>query len=67
MIGTETCDDGTNNTEGCSNDCKGKQTPDWICVGGSPSSATKCKLCGNGKREFDEACDDAVNDTDGCL
>ena len=40
VVGTETCDDGLVNNEGCASDCKGVLPGGWICIGGTPTTTT---------------------------
>ena len=47
VIGTETCDDGTNDGVGCAVGCLGVASG-YSCTAGSPTSASVCTLlCGN--------------------
>lgn len=58
VVGIETCDDGTNNGEGCNAACNGNVTG-WNCTGGGPFLATTClPICGDGYRVTGEVCDD---------
>ena len=67
VIGTETCDDGSNDGIGCATGCIGFAT-DWSCSGGSPTSPSTCVfLCGNSILDTGEQCDDGnTANGDGC-
>ena len=63
----ETCDDGTNDENGCTENCKGVRDG-WSCTGGDVSSSTTCsELCGDGLNVGSEKCDDKnTKSGDGC-
>lgn len=67
VVGTETCDDGTGNGEGCNPTCNGNVTG-WNCTGGGPFSPSNCQpICGDGYRVTGEGCDDGTKlDGTGC-
>lgn len=58
MAGPETCDDGTDNNEGCSSGCVSGSLATWICSGGSPYNPTICTPnCTDGILVGNENCD----------
>ena len=63
----ETCDDGTNDDQGCTGNCKGIREG-YDCQGGDLNSATICKeICGDGLNVGNEKCDDGNTVSgDGC-
>ena len=60
VVGTEVCDDGTNDGLGCTIGCSGI-TIGYSCSSGSPSSPSVCELdCGNSILDPDESCDNGA-------
>jgi cysteine-rich repeat protein len=68
VIGTEVCDDGTNDNVGCATGCL-SVNPLYICpTAGGPTTASVCSLkCGNNVLDAGETCDDGdVSDASEC-
>ena len=61
VLGTENCDDGSDDLNGCYTGCHSGSWPTWVCTGGSPTSATICvPLCGDDVCVGIETCDDGI-------
>jgi len=67
MSEQETCDDMSNDENGCTDNCKGVRDG-FVCNGGSTESPTTCEeICGDGLNVGEEICDDNNKiDGDGC-
>lgn len=62
VFSPETCDDGSQNNEGCNSSCSGAIFG-WNCVGGAETSPSVCvTVCGDGLRVSPETCDDGIID-----
>lgn len=59
MVGTENCDDGSEDNEGCQPGCKLGPLVTWSCSGGSTTTSTICvPICDDGILVGNEDCDD---------
>lgn len=67
MTGTETCDDLTNDGNGCLLGCLGISLG-WNCFGGTLTTASTCTttICGDSMVTGGETCDDGIDDGLGC-
>lgn len=58
LLGTENCDDGSADTNGCGVGCHVGGLPTWSCTGGTPTSPTTCvPICLDGYCVGSETCD----------
>jgi len=67
MVGLEQCDDGLNDSLGCTSDCLGT-VPGYTCTH-IPGGISTCNpICGDLFRAPPELCDDGIKlDAKGCL
>ena len=67
VMGSETCDDGSNDGIGCASGCMGVAVG-YTCTAGSTTTASVCTpLCGDSIIIAPETCDDGNNNSgDGC-
>ena len=58
IVGSEVCDDGSQNGEGCNSSCSGPESG-WSCsYGNFPFDAVCSEICGDGLKVGSEICDD---------
>jgi len=66
VVGSEVCDDGTDDGKGCAIGCKGI-TPGYECTLGTSISPSECsEVCKDGIRTEGEICDDSTVKGQGC-
>lgn len=66
MLGTEACDDGTNDGQGCLVGCT-VVTSTWVCATSPPATSVCTPKCGDGAIVGIEGCDDSNTGAgDGC-
>ena len=61
MVDIETCDDGSNNGDGCLIGCSGV-ADGWECTHTQGLNSVCTPICGDGQLLFTELCDDGPSD-----
>ena len=68
VVGSEDCDDGSDDLEGCAAGCKSGSLAGWNCIlnGGSGPAHICTEICGDGLIVGSEDFDDGSNNSEGC-